>query len=336
MTRLFGQIYEPLTARSGVEWWISSLGATPASPSQWPVASVERRILDTSGLTLSGSSRKSNPLLFSSKTCPIICPSEDTRSSEAYTNWATRLRQHCLKRKKWERRINASASSSLVWRTPDCPTSRGGAVTPESRRAGGHSVNLQDQAANWPTPIVGDAHLSSNPDAAQRRMDEGKLTLSRLVESGNWPSPRVEDSECCGNHPGKQDSLNAAAQLWPTPDAGVSQDGEGVATWERRRAAMREKGYNGNGCGTPLAMAAQLWPSPNTRDGNSAARKTTTTGVMHDGDSLTDAIRAFPLSLQPETTSTCGEKSSPSIKKLNPLFVEWLMGWKRGWTAFDS
>jgi hypothetical protein len=21
---------------------------------------------------------------------------------------------------------------------------------------------------------------------------------------------------------------------------------------------------------------------------------------------------------------------------LNPLFVEWLMGWKRGWTALDS
>jgi len=34
----------------------------------------------------------------------------------------------------------------------------------------------------WPTPIQGDAHLSSNPEVAQRRLDEGKITLSRDVQ----------------------------------------------------------------------------------------------------------------------------------------------------------
>ena len=29
----------------------------------------------------------------------------------------------------------------------------------------------------------------------------------------------------------------------------------------------KAKGYNGNGCGTPLAMAAKLWPTPNAMDG---------------------------------------------------------------------
>lgn len=37
------------------------------------------------------------------------------------------------------------------WPTPDS-YSRGGAVDPQQRKAGNHSVNLQDRAAFWPTP----------------------------------------------------------------------------------------------------------------------------------------------------------------------------------------
>jgi site-specific DNA-cytosine methylase len=39
--------------------------------------------------------------------------------------------------------------------------------------------------------------------------------------------------------------------------------------------------------------------------------------------------------LDPEN-STPGEKSSPSPRRLNPLFVEWLMGWPIAWTDCDS
>jgi len=31
----------------------------------------------------------------------------------------------------------------------------------------------------WATPIVGDSHLASTPEAAAKRMAEGKVTLSR-------------------------------------------------------------------------------------------------------------------------------------------------------------
>lgn len=39
-----------------------------------------------------------------------------------------------------------------------------------------------------------------------------------------------------------------------------------------------------------------------------------------------------PSSLPAQTTETDGEKSSPDRRSLNPLFVEWLMGWPPGWT----
>jgi hypothetical protein len=47
-------------------------------------------------------------------------------------------------------------------------------------------------------------------------------------------------------------------QSWPTPNAQVSQDGELPETWLKRKEAMKAKGYNGNGCGTPLTIAVQL------------------------------------------------------------------------------
>lgn len=35
-------------------------------------------------------------------------------------------------------------------------------------------------------------------------------------------------------------------------------------------------------------------------------------------------------------TSTDGETSLPGRRSLNPLFVEWLMGWPPGWTSIAS
>jgi hypothetical protein len=88
---------------------------------------------------------------------------------------------------------------------------------------------------------------------------------------------------------GSQESLTTAvvkdAANWPTPNAQVSQDGESPETWLKRKEAMKAKGYNGNGCGTPLTIAVQLhgqaapasssslgsrqglsWPTPQTMD----------------------------------------------------------------------
>lgn len=52
---------------------------------------------------------------------------------------------------------------------------------------------------------------------------------------------------------------------WPTPDASIAQDGEGLASWLARREKLKQLKKNGNGCGTPLTIAAQMagWPTPN-------------------------------------------------------------------------
>jgi hypothetical protein len=58
--------------------------------------------------------------------------------------------------------------TSYDWKNTDCST----------------QVHLSDQVEGrtekqWATPIMGDSHLASTPEVAQKRIEEGKVTLSR-------------------------------------------------------------------------------------------------------------------------------------------------------------
>jgi hypothetical protein len=44
---------------------------------------------------------------------------------------------------------------------------------------------------SWATPIMGDSHLASTPEVAQRRIEEGKVTLSR--QTAAWATPQLQD-----------------------------------------------------------------------------------------------------------------------------------------------
>lgn len=58
----------------------------------------------------------------------------------------------------------------------------------------------------------------------------------------------------------------AASALFPTPDASVANDGEGVETWSARRERVKAQGINGNGMGMPLTIAVQTLPTPRAMD----------------------------------------------------------------------
>jgi hypothetical protein len=71
--------------------------------------------------------------------------------------------------------------------------SKGSGAAAYSTASGRHSgTTLTDAIRMWPTPISGDAHLSSTPEAAQRRIDEGKGTLSRV--GALWSTPTTQDA----------------------------------------------------------------------------------------------------------------------------------------------
>jgi hypothetical protein len=95
----------------------------------------------------------------------------------------------------------------------------------------------------------------------------------------------------------------SASLYWPTPSAGVFQDGEDPQKWQQRADSLKQKGINGNGAGTPLTVAAARW-------------------VPHGAPYL------HPPQMTPD-----GQKLSKQIPRLNPRFVDWLMGLPHGYSA---
>lgn len=115
--------------------------------------------------------------------------------------------------------------------------------------------------------------------------------------SSSWPTARAEDSESPGPHGGAADGLTSAVAMWPTPN--------------RQDEKWRE--------------------TPNMAVARREAGKQ---------ESIGNAALSFPSSLPDGTSTPAGEPSSPSgptsRRRLNPGFVEWLMGWPLGWTDLDS
>lgn len=144
-------------------------------------------------------------------------------------------------------------------------------------------------SATWPTPQSFDATNDGEPRALRYKgnapSEAGHSSpidkpgsyrgdLKDYAGLAGWPTPKTptggaesaERKQELGRTSSGGGDLQAAAILatWPTPDYSIAQDGESLETWEKRRAELKEKGVNGNGCGTPLTIAAQMagWPTP--------------------------------------------------------------------------
>jgi len=118
------------------------------------------------------------------------------------------------------------------------------------------------------------------------------------------------------------EDLAATAQGWPTP------------------AARDVKGANRNETHATdqLANVVNHWLTPDVPNGGRGLRTgQTPTGTMPDGskrqvglENQTRSLSGPPL----PATATAGDPPSSAMRRLNPRFVEWLMGWPLGWTDF--
>ena len=86
--------------------------------------------------------------------------------------------------------------------------------------------------------------------------------------------------------------------------------------------------------------AEQFWATPRSEMARALGNPKHICGSRGKGN-LEDQVVAWALpepaaSLPVLTIVKHGSKSSPERRSLNPLFVEWLMGWPPGWTLLVS
>lgn len=311
IARLSGMTLAPSTASRGVEQWISSLRATRASHLAVPDSDAEQTTNGIFGHTLPALSTRFDRRSSSSKMSQAIFDLGFDQSEMTYNAWVSALQRDCTRRLRWARHTNASAYSS--WPTPMMGDSE---QAGSEGRKGKKQEMLWRTASMWPTPdaSVGTGYNQSwSPNASVRPH------LGALVKE--WPTPNVSQAVQGQNNPdGKrgQTLIGAArGQQWQTPR---SQEA-GQYQFDPKMGVNK----------LTLDGQAQLWATPEATSGSN--------GGPNSVDSAGRpklAAQAAIFGLHVQRMLTDGSGTSDSGRVLNPLFVEALMGWPRGWTDCDS
>ncbi len=154
--------------------------------------------------------------------------------------------------------------------------------------------------------------------------------------------------------------MATAATAWPTPNAGPQNDSD--QNWQKRREICKAK-HGNNGFGLTLGMAATAWPTPTAQNvkGSSPDSVTRADGktrmdILHyraeqgfsrpapetlrHGPKLS-RLRRIWHPLRASVIASHGRATWRRLwkgrtkRRLNPSFVEWLMGWPPGHALCD-
>jgi hypothetical protein len=182
----------------------SSAEASPVSRSVSRVEKKERKTTDTSGRTCLKLLNRKNPLMLFART---LVASSTWHSTLCVLTWKPKVTPHnrllfqlAVSKHPIVETESGSSEGKKMLPTPTTQEfeHKDMELTHTNRRKtkdgkNSHSLNLADTVRLWPTPLAGDAHLSSKKEVAQKRIKEGKVTLSRAVQSQMWPTPRARD-----------------------------------------------------------------------------------------------------------------------------------------------
>ena len=200
-------------------------------------------------------------------------------------------------------------------------------------------TSLQVAVQMWPTPMAGTPAQNGNSAAGNSDFSRGVMAL--------WQTPRVTTGGYTRDHGqsgAERLTLSGQSEAWATP-----------------RASDAEKGgpHQAFGAGgVPLPAQAAQWPTPAAQNWKGSSEGSVTRA---DGKSRMDILHyraemgftrpapaITPDGLQPShhapisrplwawMTASHGRSVSRRLwktrgkRRLNPLFVEWLMGWPPG------
>lgn len=254
--------------------------------------------------------------------------------------------------------------ASKLW--PTVTTSTGG-PDPIRRDNGRSQSDLRTTAASWPardgsqdrafppgeqwpTPAVMDATRSGD-HLRQMTLDAGargfRKGISLSHEASNWPTP-TSLSFATSHQPGNSHSYNATMDLarsleatmarWVTPSVAVSDGGQTSRSGDRKdellltgqaqelASFLLDRGIFQ--AGLQLSQSDPTWPPSSDETG---MWPTPAASVVDIDTMERNTSAGYVRQAQKEAGSPYLARVSGV---LNPAFVEWLMGWPTGWTAF--
>ena len=277
--------------------WTSLWPVTPASHFPQPGSDSEQKTLATSGHTSPDQYELFDLDYASLRMSKDISVWASEKSLESWNQSVTRRRGEYSQRLKSAHRTSASGSSS--WPSPIASEVRQG-FQDRSRGMKGSQESLTTvvvkDAANWLTPQSGDVTGS---------------TQEAVVMWANGKRPKTSDQRLRTQVAAEQLKYGQAAQANP------STDGSRQGLWPTITAHtpdMESSGPNGH-AGTYLAGAVKSWGTPRAcewKGGNMTTQAAIDREVAHNN--LVGQVA-----------------TSPNAGKLNPRWVETLMGLPVGW-----
>jgi hypothetical protein len=307
---LSGRILKPSLGQSFVERWTSSLADTLANHSQPPENASAPKTLDTCGPSSQMELDSCSPDFVSLRTSKDTSALDSERSLKNWEALVTKRRGAYSARVKLALRTKESGSSS--WPTSSTRDYKGGYVGGRIRN-GKISMDTLDVAvqaveAGWPTPTVQEAGKIGN------KANYGQLGLSNhpaIVGIPNRPKG-IKDGLAV---PENLNTNGNRQGLWPTATV-VNR----VRNEETLAKCAKFRKLNANQNTVPLYLEEKVlieekkaWATPKASD------------PQHSGPNMRDSAGNYALPAQAVRTSL-------ATGKLNPRWVETLMGLPVGWT----
>jgi hypothetical protein len=325
-----------------VEKYLSSLAASHAKDLAKQVRKKVSMIAkeDTFFHTLQKESESADQEQYFLKMFKESSPAKPTKenpfssmSSEHWKNWVTEQRQEYSQRVKWAHHTKESESSSLGWPTASLSDPEGGSQADrvEWTQTGAklrkkdkphmtYGAKLRDAVENyelfWATPQLMDFRSDvRKPSERSDRANKGgcKNLREEVLNPQNWATPRASATDSTRPNGKGGIPLDDQAKNWATPEA-----------------------QNHTGCQTKNGhvfprLGTQAKNYPTVTVGEEKYRISGDTQASRCLSAL--AVRGDLGHPDPESSNTNG-KSQESLK-LNPDWVEQLMGLPVGWTQIE-
>jgi len=201
-----------------------------------------------------------------------------------------------------------------LWRTPDVPKD-GGIRTHTTSRDGGHQITIAEQAEMWSTPNAHDATGHRGPGFTLQ--DRHYSAHDLVTETEQWQTPATDSFRSRGGNRKDEMGLDQQARFWPT-----------CAARDYRTPNLRsyqDRSQTTKGEQLPNFVAHRFSSRPAL--------------PIHAGPAFWRNFRFFGRlcrSLKSGLRSPYNRSRSLFRKKLNPDFVDWLMGLPPGYTSAES